>query len=156
MRRHGTALRLAAAAAVCLAAAGCQRQERQAPAVDGGDAAAGRALIRFYGCGSCHEIPGIPGARGTIGSPLTDWGARRMIAGELPNSPEYLIAWILDPQAIRPGTAMPTMGIEVAEARHMAAYLLSLGDEVPLGPPHPLSRRLLERFGPGARKSERH
>ena len=95
-------------------------------AVPGGDVAQGRLLIRQYGCGSCHVIPGIPGANGTVGAPLTEFARRKYIAGALINTPDNLVTWIVNPQAIEPGTAMPYMGVREDEARDIAAYLATL------------------------------
>ena len=95
-------------------------------AVPGGNAENGRIAIREYGCGACHAIPGVAGASGNVGPPLTNWAVRTYIAGSLPNTAENLIAWIDNPQAIEPGTAMPDVGIDEAGARDIAAYLATL------------------------------
>jgi cytochrome c len=94
--------------------------------VEGGDAARGRVQIVSYGCGSCHMIPGITGASGMVGPPLTSWSERRIIAGEVPNTPANLITWITVPQSIEPGVAMPNLGVSDGQARDIAAYLYSL------------------------------
>jgi cytochrome c1 len=94
--------------------------------VPGGDKSRGKAAIAEYGCGSCHVIPGIPGAQGLVGPPLTSFARRKYIVGALPNTPDNLIAWLRDPQAIEPGTVMPTIGLTEAEARDLAAYLATL------------------------------
>jgi cytochrome c2 len=83
----------------------------------------GRLAIMRYGCGSCHTISGVPGARGRAGPPLSDFGGRGYIAGELPNNEANLIRWIQDPQAVEPGTAMPDLGVNRTDARDIAAYL---------------------------------
>lgn len=57
---------------------------------------------------------------------LRAWGRRSYIAGRLPNRPDLLAQWIVDPQALVPGTPMPRMGVSLADAQHIAAYLLSL------------------------------
>ena len=36
-----------------------------------GDARRGPLLVRQYGCGACHVVPGISGAQGQVGPPLT-------------------------------------------------------------------------------------
>lgn len=95
-------------------------------APSGGDAAEGRVAVRRYGCGSCHQIPGVRGANGVVGPPLDDFARRKYIAGNLPNEAESLVAWIMDPQAIEPGTAMPTLGVTETDARNIAAYLATL------------------------------
>jgi len=87
----------------------------------------GRALIHAYGCGTCHTIDGVRGARGTVGPPLDDYAKRNLVAGILPNTPQALIAWLINPVALDPQTGMPAMGISEGEARHMAAYLYTLG-----------------------------
>ena len=96
------------------------------PMLYGGDPVLGASLIRSYGCGTCHTVPGVRGADGKVGPPLTDFAHRSYVAGNLPNDPQNLIAWIMNPQAIEPGTAMPTLGVSAAEARHIAAYLYTL------------------------------
>lgn len=134
--------------AALLTAAACATEESTLAGNDvpGGDPERGKRLMYVYGCGSCHIIPGVGAADGVVGPPLTAWASRQWIAGRLPNQPDSLIAWLLDPQAIEPGTAMPTQGMRPDEARHMAAYLFTLGGEE-LGPPHPLSPKLLEKMG---------
>jgi cytochrome c2 len=98
-----------------------------APAlVGGGDATRGRALIAGYQCGACHEIPGVRGARGTVGPPLVRFGLRSYIGGRAPNTPANLIRWLQDPKTIDPGTAMPDMGVDEPQARDIAAYLYGL------------------------------
>jgi cytochrome c1 len=92
----------------------------------GGNPARGPAIAERYGCGSCHTIPGVTGARGLVGPPLLWWSRRTFIAGELPNTPENLVRWIRDPQSVEPQTAMPALGLSDAEARDVAAYLYTL------------------------------
>jgi cytochrome c len=83
----------------------------------------GRTLIASYGCGSCHAIPGIPGADAKAAPPLDYFYERSYIAGRLPNTEENLIHWLQDPQKVVPGNAMPDLGVSADEARDMAAYL---------------------------------
>jgi cytochrome c len=91
--------------------------------VPGGDADRGARLIERYGCGGCHTIPGIRGAKGRIGPELEDVARRRLIAGRLQNTPENLMRWIQNPQRIDPGTVMPDLGVTKDEARDIASYL---------------------------------
>ncbi len=83
----------------------------------------GRRLIASYGCGSCHSIPGVPGANSMAGPPLNCFYQRGYIAGRLPNTRDNLIKWIMAPQQIEPGTAMPDLGVKEKEAGDIAAYL---------------------------------
>lgn len=94
--------------------------------VVGGDADQGQQTIADYGCGACHTIPGVPGARATVGPPLTLWAERVYIAGTLPNRPENLVRWLMNPQDIEPGTAMPDLLVTEQDARDMSAYLYTL------------------------------
>jgi cytochrome c len=87
------------------------------------DIETGRQLIASYGCGSCHSIPGVPGADAMAAPPLNCFYERSYIAGRLPNTWENLTQWIQNPQQIEPGTAMPDLGVKKAEAEDMAAYL---------------------------------
>jgi cytochrome c2 len=91
-----------------------------------GDAEAGRELLSAWGCGSCHHIPGVVGAKAYVGPPLDAWAERQFIAGTLENTPENLIYWIMNPQDVEPGTAMPDTGVSEPTARDMAAYLYTL------------------------------
>ncbi len=94
--------------------------------VPGGDADRGRLHVARYGCAACHQIPGF-GASGRVGPPLNDVAVRGYIGGVLPNQPQNLVAWIVDPPAHAPGTAMPNLGVSREEARDIAAYLYTLG-----------------------------
>ncbi|MBM6594945.1 c-type cytochrome [Microvirga pudoricolor] len=95
--------------------------------IAGAEPERGRHLIYSYGCGTCHAIEGVPGARGMVGPKLDDFAQRTMLAGILPNVPRHLVPWLVDPPAIEPKTGMPKMGVTDAEARDMAAYLYTLG-----------------------------
>lgn len=109
--------------ALVLAACGQAVRGEPEVLVPGGDPLVGRAALIAYNCMTCHTIPGIRGPESYVGPPLTAWARREYIAGNLPNTPENLIAWIVNPQAIEPGTVMPTLGVSTDEARDMAAYL---------------------------------
>jgi cytochrome c2 len=83
--------------------------------------------VQTYGCGSCHVVPGVSGANGKVGPPLTDFGQRSYVAGLLPNNADNLQHWIRDPQQVLPGNAMPDLGVTQVDAQDIAAYLLTLG-----------------------------
>ncbi|HSA79890.1 MAG TPA: c-type cytochrome [Geminicoccaceae bacterium] len=94
--------------------------------VAGGDPERGKNVIRRSGCSACHVIPGIAGADGLVGPPLDRFARRAYVGGVLPNRPQNLVAWLIDPPAIDALTAMPAPGISAAEARDVAAYLYGL------------------------------
>jgi cytochrome c1 len=91
-----------------------------------GNAKQGAEDIINIGCGACHVIPGISGAAGLVGPPLTQVGRRVFLAGLLRNTPDNMVAWLLDPQKILPGNAMPNMGLSEEQAQDIAAYLYTL------------------------------
>jgi cytochrome c oxidase subunit 2 len=65
------------------------------------------APMERAGCTACHTVRGVAEA-GRIGPDLTHLAAREHIAaGILPNTPENLRRWLVDPQAIKPGALMP-------------------------------------------------
>jgi cytochrome c2 len=129
----GLALMLLATAALVwgTAAIGMAALERReahdrAVALTGGDPERGRALLPHYGCGGCHTIPGVARAEGMVGPPLAGVANRVYLGGVVTNTPENMIAWIVDPRAIDPQTAMPVTGISAEDARDVAAYLYTL------------------------------
>ncbi|HEU4697815.1 MAG TPA: c-type cytochrome [Gemmatimonadales bacterium] len=126
MRAHpapvGCFALLGALATIALGA--CEPGAAEAgPLVPGGDVERGRAAFVALGCGACHAVDGVREARGRVGPPLSDFGLRTMIAGEVPNTPANLVRWLRDPQAIEPTTAMPNLGVDEQTARDVAAYL---------------------------------
>jgi cytochrome c1 len=86
----------------------------------------GHGALQAHGCHSCHIIPGVVGSARHVGPPLAGFARRTLIAGRLANTPDNLVAWIVDPQSIDPASAMPAMRVSEADARDMAAYLLQL------------------------------
>jgi mono/diheme cytochrome c family protein len=92
-----------------------------------GDPVRGKRLLGEFGCIGCHVIPGIRTATGAVGPPLTRWAERQFISGRLVNTPAALAAWIVNPRAVEPNTAMPVLGVTAEQAEHMAAYLYTVG-----------------------------
>lgn len=150
LRRASGVVRLRAAAAggaaLVLLAACTQPPADRTALVPGGDPDAAPELLRRYGCGGCHTVPGVRGARGLVGPPLTAFGERGYIAGRLVNTPENLVRWIVNPQSVDPETAMPQTGIGVEDASDVAAFLYSL-DRGGLGPPWIFPPEWLRRLG---------
>jgi cytochrome c len=91
----------------------------------GGDPERGRTALTSYGCGACHQIPGVPGAVALTAPPLIGISQRSYLAGMLENTPENLMLWIQHPRSVNPHTAMPEQGVSKQDARDMAAYLYS-------------------------------
>ena len=92
-----------------------------------GDPEAGRRAFVATGCGGCHTLTGVDGARGLAGPILTNVVLRPTLAGEtIPMSPETMTRWLLDPAAVKPGTAMPSVGLDEQQAQDLTAYLYSL------------------------------
>jgi cytochrome c len=123
-RARGLPAAVAAVAAAVLAS--CSDDAAVARALSGGDPARGRLAIRRYGCGTCHEIPGVGAATGHVGPPLTALGVRIYLAGRLPNTPDHLVDWIRRPQSVEPGNVMPDMGVTAGDATDIAAFLYTL------------------------------
>ena len=116
----------AALVLVVIAAAACDRHDDTLPALVGGDATHGRELIRRYGCGSCHTIPGVRGANALVGPPLAGIARRVYVGGVVTNTPDNLVQWIQDPKSIDDKTAMPNVGVSRADAIDIASYLYTL------------------------------
>jgi cytochrome c2 len=114
---------IAVAAAGALSLGACSPEPDADFRVAGGDARRGRDALERYGCGACHVIPGVPGARGRVGPVLDDYASRVYIAGKYPNAPDVLVAWIRNPPALSPESAMPDVGVTEGDARDMAAWL---------------------------------
>ncbi|RIJ05156.1 cytochrome C [Achromobacter sp. K91] len=91
-----------------------------------GDPAAGRAALQQYLCATCHAIPGVAGARHHVGPALGGISQRPYIAGGVPNTPANLERWLRDPAAVKPGSAMPDLGLNEQDARDIAAFLYTL------------------------------
>ncbi len=109
--------------ALLLALAACG--ERALPAGIQGDPARGKVALTQYACRACHMIPGVTGSEVYVGRPLDGLARRPFIAGTLPNNQDNLVKWIRNPRQVDPLTAMPVLGVSEADARDMAAYLLT-------------------------------
>lgn len=91
-----------------------------------GDANRGKQLIIQEGCGACHTIPGIASAQGLAAPPLVKMGDRTTLAGVLANTPDNMVKWLENPQAIVPNNAMPNVGLNDRDAHDITAYLYSI------------------------------
>jgi cytochrome c oxidase subunit 2 len=102
-----------------------QHQLKTAPQPTNPLALAGYKYVTSGPCSSCHAISGTP-ANGTIGPDLTHLASRRTLAAAMPMSEGNLYGWIEDPQSLKPGTRMPTIGLEPQQLHSVVAYLETL------------------------------
>lgn len=111
-----------------LLTAACKPPPDETHAMPQADAARGKRAIERAGCGACHVIPGLRWPRGQSGPSLQGFAEQGLIAGRLPNRPDLLAAYVRDAPATLPGTTMPAMPLNEAEARDVAAYLYATGE----------------------------
>ncbi|MBV1862505.1 MAG: c-type cytochrome [Nannocystaceae bacterium] len=103
----------------------------EAPVPKAGDAERGRALLESKGCASCHRMTGVPSlaARPTPEPLAPDVFARgQKMAPDLRFArdrmrPAAMLAWIVDPKAVKPDALMPSLGVTRGEAIDIATYL---------------------------------
>lgn len=88
----------------------------------------GRRIFETTACVNCHSVAGTRNAvNGQFGPDLTHLMSRDTIAaGASPNTPETLRQWIERPDAIKPGSLMPAMGLTQHEVDAVVAYLETL------------------------------
>ncbi|MBW8816178.1 MAG: cytochrome c oxidase subunit II [Caulobacterales bacterium] len=103
-----------------------QAQLKPAPPPSNDAQVRGQGVFINGACGSCHEIAGSD-AHGRTGPDLTHLASRRKLAaGALPVGRDGLIAWLHDPQAIKPGNHMPLVHMSDQDLNDLVAYLQSL------------------------------
>jgi len=103
-----------------------QGQRQSAPEPTTPAARRGRDVFVTGPCALCHTVQGTD-AHGTVAPDLTHLASRTTLAaGALPNTTGHLAGWILDPQSVKPGTAMPASSFDVASFQALLAYLGSL------------------------------
>jgi cytochrome c oxidase subunit II len=86
----------------------------------------GEHVFESTACVNCHTVSGTP-AIGKFGPDLTHLTSRDTIAaGAAPNTPETLRLWIKNPDAIKPGSKMPAMGLSDQDLDTVTAYLETL------------------------------
>jgi len=99
------------------------REAELKPAADVTANDPGRQIFLSKGCQLCHAIRGTP-AVSRVGPELTHLGSQRTLAADtLPLTHSNLVAWIAEPQKIKPGCNMPAIGLSGAEREAVAAYL---------------------------------
>jgi len=86
----------------------------------------GQRIFETTACINCHAVTGTV-ADGRFGPDLTHLMSRETIAsGAAPNTPENLRLWIQNPDAIKPGSKMPAMGLSDHELDAVTSYLATL------------------------------
>ncbi|WP_232843871.1 c-type cytochrome [Allopontixanthobacter sediminis] len=122
------AMTLGTAIALCAGLDACKAPPESRYVSDPADARHGLEVIERVGCGACHEIPGVGWPEGNAGPSLRGFDDFGPIAGQLPNTPTNLAAFVRNAPLAKPGSPMPAMPLSVAEARDVAAYLHGLDD----------------------------
>jgi len=89
-------------------------------------ALAGYKYVTSGPCSSCHNIGGTP-ANGQVAPDLTHLASRKSLAaGTMPMGEGNLYGWVEDPQSIKPGVNMPTIGLQPDQLHAVVAYLETL------------------------------
>ena len=101
-------------------------QLQPAPAPNTPLALAGYKYVTSGPCSSCHNIGGTT-ASGQVAPDLTHLASRKSIAaGTLPMSEGNLYGWVEDPQSLKSGVKMPTIGLAPDQLHAVVAYLETL------------------------------
>jgi mono/diheme cytochrome c family protein len=95
-----------------------------------GNAEQGKRLFKQFGCSSCHSSHDL--GNSMVGPDLRKFAERDYVAGLFPNLPRYVAAFIQEPDVLKPGTAMPNLGVQPSEALDLVSYLYSSGDRTRL------------------------
>lgn len=104
------------------------REAQTAPAAPAGDSERqrGEAVFLSNACVMCHTVRGTP-AGGRFGPDLTHLASRQdLAAGTLPQTRGSIAAWIVDPQAVKPGANMPVVPLRPEDVDPLAAWLAGL------------------------------
>src|SRR3984885_6349201 len=101
-------------------------QQQSQPAHIGSKVSPGQRIFETTACVNCHTIAGTS-AKGTYGPDLTHLMSRQTIAsGAAKNNIGSLIAWIYNPDSMKPGCKMPSMGLSTQQSAEVGAYLATL------------------------------
>jgi len=104
------------------------QEQQQLPhgSAEGAVLSAGQRVFESTACINCHTVSGTP-ASGRFGPDLTHLMSRDTIAsGAAPNTHQMLRLWIQNPDAIKPGSKMPAMGLSNQDVDAVTAYLETL------------------------------
>ena len=92
------------------------------------EAARGRELFRSLACAGCHTIDRLTAGRFPGAPNLTHVASQKSIAGGLlsPVDEPNLRRWLANPPAVKPGTAMPNLGLSETQITDLVNFLLIL------------------------------
>jgi cytochrome c oxidase subunit 2 len=101
-----------------------QRSSSLPPATD--SQKRGQQVFLTTTCVMCHAVQGTQ-ANAAVGPNLTHLASRSTIAAAtLPNTRGHLGGWVVDAQAIKPGTVMPPNSLSSEDLQALLDYLQSL------------------------------
>jgi cytochrome c oxidase subunit 2 len=101
-------------------------QRKPAPEPTDDLAKRGLQVLETSTCAMCHAVQGTK-ASATRGPDLTHVASRRSLgAGVLGNTPAERAAWVIDAQAVKPGTYMPPQILPRQDLDAVLAYLDTL------------------------------
>jgi cytochrome c2 len=98
-------------------------------ALTGADKKRGRSLLEQKACGTCHRFTGVEALPNAPTSSGKESRLAISLAPDLRHARDRLdastvVAWLLDPQSMKPGTLMPQTPMSPSEARDVATYIL--------------------------------
>ncbi len=117
----------------------------------------GRRIMERTGCMTCHVMTGLePGISPTsLPVPMTpaELALGTMLAPDLAFvrtrlREDSLVSWLMNPRAMKPTSAMPSLGLSRNEAEDVAAYLLEVSLKAPPARKVPERLPVLERRVP--------
>jgi cytochrome c oxidase subunit 2 len=105
-----------------------QQVAANSTATEPGNAEAGMEYFMNGACIACHYIEGTKAQGKVAPRALTNFASYPTIAevDGLTNNAENLAKWLKDPQALKPGTAMPNLNLRAQDIANLVAYLETL------------------------------
>jgi cytochrome c oxidase subunit 2 len=101
-------------------------QQQREPAREERHITEGQRVFQSTACINCHAVSGTV-AVGQFGPDLTHLMSRDTIgSGIVPNTIENLRAWVRNPESLKPGSRMPSMGLTEQDLNSVTAYLATL------------------------------
>lgn len=105
-----------------------QQAAANSAVVEAGNPERGKEAFMNGPCIACHSIEGTKAQGKVAPRPLTHFATYPTIAqvDGFTNNADNVQKWLKDPQAIKPGTAMPNLNLKAQEIADLAAYLETL------------------------------